>query len=148
MKRLPFVLLVASAVAPAAEAPDNDATKKDLDRMQGDWVVVSMVRDGRKIPDEDARAHFRTVKGDQYTSFHSGKLLGKGTFTLDATRTPRTIDVFPDGGPKDKPIKGIYEFNGETQKICLAGPDMERPTKFESTEGSQITVTVSKRQKK
>ncbi len=148
MKRFFFVLFLVGVAAQAAETKKDDPNKKDLEKMQGDWVVVSMVKDGPKIPDDDAQALFRTVKGDQYSVSRFDKPIGKGSFTLDATKTPRAIDAFPAGRPKDKPVLGIYEFEGERYKACFAPPGKDRPTKFEAPEGSGNTLTVYEREKK
>ena len=49
---------------------------------------------------------------------------------------------------RDKPLLGIYEFDGEKMKLCFAGPGKERPTAFTSEAGSGQTLTVWVREKK
>jgi uncharacterized protein (TIGR03067 family) len=133
----------------AADQPKSDANKKDLDRLQGDWAAVAMVHDGQKLPDDDAQSLFRTIKGDQYTVFLFKKALSKGTFKLDATVKPKTIDFLPAGtAAKPQPILGIYEFDGDTWKVCYAFPDKERPKEFTAKEGSGHTLAVWVREKK
>src|SRR5262245_39735599 len=83
-----ILLLASVGLLLAADAPQDAASKKDLEKMQGDWVVVSYVRDGEKIPDDDAQALFRTVKGNEYTVSRFDKVIGGGTFTIDATKKP------------------------------------------------------------
>jgi uncharacterized protein (TIGR03067 family) len=142
MKRLLFVLLTLVGLT-AANAAKEDAAAEDLKKMQGDWVVVTMESDGMKIPDDDAQALFRTVKGDQYTVFRYRRVIGKGTIQLDATKKPRTFDARPAGGARDaKPILGIYEFDGDKLKLCYAGPGKDRPTQFRTEEGSGHTLAV------
>jgi uncharacterized protein (TIGR03067 family) len=126
----------------------DDAGKKDLEKMQGDWAAVSMVQDGMKIPDDDAQALFRTIKGNDYTVYRYDKALSKGTFTLDATKKPRTIDFLPANAPNRMPIQGIYEFEGERLKYCYAPPGKPRPADFAAKEGSGHTLTVWEREKK
>jgi uncharacterized protein (TIGR03067 family) len=148
MKRLTFLLLVLALGMGAEGAKEEDA-EKDLKKMQGDWVVVSMEVDGMRIPDDDAQALFRTVKEDKYTVFRYRKLAGKGTIKLDATKKPRAIDALPDGAAgKGKPILGIYEFDGEKLKLCFAPPGMPRPTEFQSKEDSGHTLTIWQPEKK
>jgi uncharacterized protein (TIGR03067 family) len=147
MKRLPFLLLVL-AFASGAEGPNEDAAAKDLKRMEGDWVVVSMEVDGMKVPDEDAMAYFRSVKGDQYTVSRYRKVAGKGTIKLDVTKKPRAIDALPGGaGGEGKSLLGIYEFDGNKLKLCFARPGAARPTEFSSKEGSGHNLTVWQREK-
>ena len=61
--------------------------KERMEKMQGDWAAVSMVRDGMPFPKDDAQSFFRTVKGDKYTVFHFSEVVNQGTFTIDARRT-------------------------------------------------------------
>ncbi|HZY88466.1 MAG TPA: hypothetical protein VFE78_26750, partial [Gemmataceae bacterium] len=77
MNRVVLLLLAAGPLA-AADAPAGDS-KKDLEQMQGDWAADSFVTDGMKLPDDDAQALFRTVKGDAYTVSRFKKVAGKGT---------------------------------------------------------------------
>jgi uncharacterized protein (TIGR03067 family) len=144
MTRVVLLLLAAGALA-AADAPAGD-DKKDLERMQGDWACDSYVVDGMKLPDDDAQAYFRTIQGDAYAVSRFKKVLGKGTIKLDASKKPKAIDALPAG--RDKPLLGIYEFDGERMKLCFAGPGKERPTAFTSEEGSGHTLTVWVREKK
>jgi uncharacterized protein (TIGR03067 family) len=144
MKRLlPGVIAVLALVA----AEPNDASKKDLSLMQGDWAAESMVRDGYKFPEEDAQAYFRTVKGDSCSVSRFNKVSGKGTLKLDATKNPKAIDFVLDGG-KAPPIAGIYSIEGDTLTLCFASPGKPRPTKMASEPDSGMTLSVWKREKK
>jgi uncharacterized protein (TIGR03067 family) len=148
MKRT-LIALLAVALLTAADAPGDEAAKKDLELMQGDWAAVTMIKDGFKYEDNDAQAYFRTVKGSDYSVFRFNKMLGKGTFKLDATKKPKAIDFLPAtaSGP-GKPLLGIYEINGDTYKICYTPPEKERPTDFSAGEGTGHTLTVWEREKK
>jgi uncharacterized protein (TIGR03067 family) len=144
MRRAILLLLAAGLLG---AAPKDDAGKKDLARMQGDWAGEKYVTNGYQVEDDEAQALFRTVKGNAYTVFRFSKALGKGTFTLDAGKTPRAIDLTPAGG-KTKPILGIYKIEGDTLTICYAQPGKPRPAKFAAEEGSGHTLTVWTREKK
>jgi uncharacterized protein (TIGR03067 family) len=139
-----FVILAGSLMA--ADPPTEDAAKKDLERMQGDWAAVSYVRDGQKLPDDDAQALFRTVKDNQYTVYQYRKAIGQGTFTLDAAKKPRTIDAMPKG--QTQAMRGIYEIDGKTLKLCFAPAGKDRPTDFTAKEGTGHALTVWEREKK
>jgi uncharacterized protein (TIGR03067 family) len=143
------LLLTLTAGLLVAAEPADDAGKKDLERMQGDWAVHSMTRDGQPLPDDDAQSLFRTVKGDGYTIFRFDKAIGRGTVKLDATKTPRAIDASPANAPAGSPpLPGIYEFDGDKLRICFAGPGGERPKDFSCKAGSGHTLTVWEREKK
>jgi len=148
MKPRLFLIATLGALA-AADAPKDDASAKDLKKLQGDWAAVSMVVDGEKIPDDEAQALFRTIKDNEYTVFRFNKAIGKGKFKLDATKKASTIDVFPaNAAPNAKPILGIYELDDNTFKFCYARPGKDRPTDFSAKQGSGHTLTVWEREKK
>lgn len=147
MSRILAVLLVVSGVS-WADPPSEDAGKKDLAMMQGDWNMVSMVRDGKPIPDADVRATSRTVQGNQYRVLRSGNVIGKGTFKIDATKKPKTIDFSPESADNDQVMLGIYEFDGDNFKLCYAPGGKDRPTAFSSKDGEGQTLSVYRRVKK
>jgi uncharacterized protein (TIGR03067 family) len=147
--RLKLPTLIFALALLAADSPADDASKKDLEKLQGDWVGVSYMRDGEKADPDDAQSLFRTIKDDTYTISRFDKQIGKGTFTIDATKKPKTIDAYPGGSKdKNKVVRGIYELKGNTLKICSAAPGKDRPTEFTSKEGSGHTLTVWEREKK
>ena len=140
------LLLAAAGLLIAAEAPQDEATKKELEKMQGDWVMVESTHDGKKMSNEDVKLFKRTVKNDRYTITRGGEVIGEGTFKLDPTKKPKTIEAVRTAGPdKDKPMLGIYEVEGDTYKVCLALPGEERPKAFESKEGTKHTVSIWKK---
>jgi uncharacterized protein (TIGR03067 family) len=124
-----------------------DGEAKDKEAMQGDWNCDKMVRDGMALPDDAAQALFRNVKGDAYTVHRFRAKAGSGTFKLDASKTPKQIDMTPDGG-KAGTIEGIYKIDGDKLTMCYAAPKGKRPTAFESKEDSGVTLTVWVREKK
>jgi uncharacterized protein (TIGR03067 family) len=144
----PHTLLLWAALLPSADIPAADASAKDLAKMQGDWMVVSTTIDGSKLPDEEAQTLFRTVNGNAYTIFRFSKTISRGTFKIDATKTPKTIDSTPAAPSKAGPVLGIYEFDGKTLKICNGRPGMPRPTQFGPKEGSNQTEVVWQPEKK
>jgi uncharacterized protein (TIGR03067 family) len=141
------VCLLCVAVAAPAFADKEDASAKDREAMQGDWACESLTRDGMAFPDDDAQSLFRTVKGDSYVVSRFRTKAGSGTFTLDATKTPKEIDIVPDGAKKVV-IKGIYKIDKDELTICHAAPGAKRAAAFASKEGSGDTLTVWKKEKK
>lgn len=72
----------------------------------------------------------------------------KGSFKLDPTKKPKTIDMtFPAAldAKEDQKVLGIYELEGDTLRLCY-GPDRgKRPTELNSKAGSKRSVIVFKR---
>ena len=63
---------------------------------------------------------------------------------MDATKTPRTINVKALDGSLDQ--LGIYRLEGDDLKICFCGGEkQERPTEFASKKGSPMILFVYKR---
>ncbi len=128
-------------------ADDAELTKKDLQKMQGEWACSEMVRDGNKLEPDDAQAYFRSVQGESYTISKYRKVLGTGTIKIDAGKTPREIDAQPAlQGAKLQ--KGIYEWDGDKLKIIFGPAGGDRPKDFKAAPGSQRAYTLWEREKK
>jgi uncharacterized protein (TIGR03067 family) len=143
-----LVLTVAAAALAAAWADENEAVKKDLAGLQGEWVMVSGSADGQPMPDEMVKQMKRVCKGDEITVTMGGQLYLKAKITLDPSKKPKTIDYLMTGGfTKGKTQLGVYELQGDEFKACFAAPGAERPTDFTSEPGAKRTVSLWKRQK-
>jgi uncharacterized protein (TIGR03067 family) len=129
-------------------AAKDDPNKKDQDAMQGDWACESYVVGGGALDDDNAQSIFRTNKGDTYTLYLFRKKIGGGTFKLDATKTPRQIDLIPEGKGKEATVKGIYKLQKGTLTICAGDPGKDRPAAFESKMGTGHTLSVWKKEEK
>ena len=88
------------------------------------------------------------MKGKRFASFVAGKLV-HGDFKIDPLAKPKTIDIiFTEGPGKGHSQKGIYELDGDTQKICIAMPDQPRPTEFVTSPESGHIIEILKREKR
>jgi uncharacterized protein (TIGR03067 family) len=143
--RLHALLVLAVGLLLAADAKE-DTAKKELKKLEGTWQVVSMEMDGQKQPEDEAKQFKVVIKGNKYSLKRGDDTVNQGTFTIDATKKPKTIDIKPsEGDNSGQTMLGIYEQDGDTQKTCYAQPDKKRPTKFSSDDGQ--TLIVQKRQK-
>jgi uncharacterized protein (TIGR03067 family) len=132
-----------------AADPKDDAAKKDLEKFQGKWALISAQRDGKKTPDEEAKKIKLTIQGNKFVLYKDAEVISEGTFTLDPAKKPKQIDETATAGPnKGKTFLAIYEIDEEHQKICFAAPGKERPTDFSSEPGSGHLLQVWKREKK
>jgi uncharacterized protein (TIGR03067 family) len=142
-------LLLCAVLAAAGDVPPADANKIDLAKMQGDWGALAVIDNGTKLPDDEAQTLFRTISGDHFALFRFSKPLNQGTFKLDATKRPKTIEVTQEGAKGNaKPILGIYEFDGARLRICNARPGLPRPTEFGAKAGSRHSQVVWELEKK
>jgi uncharacterized protein (TIGR03067 family) len=156
MKTNSLKLLLAMVGLLVAAGPANDEeAKKDAEKMQGTWAAISYVQDGQgegeKGAAEDSPIRF-VFKGDRITILVDvEEASAKGTFKLDASGKPRTIDMVFPGVPDAKNRQvglGIYEVDGDTLKLCYGPDGVKRPTEFKSLPKSQHNMFIFKRIKK
>jgi uncharacterized protein (TIGR03067 family) len=140
-----LVATLAVVVCLAADAPKEDS-KKDMEKLQGEWILASLERDGEQLPEEQAKSRKRSIKGDKFTITRDGETLAQGTFTLDASKKPKTLDAKLEGN--DEAVQAIYELDGDTFKMCYAQPGQPRPKEFAGKADSGHTLAVWKRVKK
>jgi uncharacterized protein (TIGR03067 family) len=135
-------LVAGFLLVPAAH---QDA-KKDLERLQGAWVMESLEIDGEQVPAEKLAGTTLTMSGNKYIVTVKGKM-HETVITLDPAKKPKAIDmVFAEGPNKDKVHRGIYDLQGDTFKICRGqGPEAERPTEFATEASSGKFIVVWKR---
>jgi uncharacterized protein (TIGR03067 family) len=129
--------------ASALPAADD---KEDMDRFEGEWSGVSLVLNGQALPADFVKSFKRVVKGNETTVLNGGQVILKATYTVDASKSPRSIDYQITQGPdKGKMQLGIYEFEGEMVRVCLSQPGSDRPTEFASKAGDGRTFGVWKK---
>ncbi|VTR93754.1 unnamed protein product [Gemmata massiliana] len=140
-------VLVASLFAPAADL--NEAARKELKALEGDWVLVSTAANGiERDLSEDERIAV-TVTG---TKFTFGKL-GDGEITaLDPSTSPKIVDFKmlrkPESGVTNEAIFKV-EKDALTVVVYL-GEGSRRPANFDAAteKESQTAKFVLKRVKK
>lgn len=145
-------LLVAALALAAADAPKDD-TKKDLEKLQGEWTISTITYDGGDVPGDIVSKLRFEVKGDEWAvkgDDEVAKEYGKAKLKLDATVKPRLIDFhIGEGSEKGADVEGIYEWTGADEiKICAKVLGKERPAEFASAENSRVVLMVLKRQAK
>jgi uncharacterized protein (TIGR03067 family) len=151
MKTLKNALMIGFTIVALTpvRAEENEAVKKDLAALQGEWTMVSGSADGQAMPDDVRKQMKRVCKGDETTTTMGDRVFLKAKITLDPSKKPKTIDYqMTDGFTKGKTQLGIYELEGDTFKSCFAKPGDDRPTDFTSKSGDGHTSSVWKREKK
>jgi uncharacterized protein (TIGR03067 family) len=132
------LLTLATALALTATV---HAEPKDDEKVQGEWTVTAAEK-GKKPIGDLANASL-TIKGDQIT-LDNGDKKETVTFVLDPAKAPKHITITDRG---EKKIGGIYKLEGDTLTICFIHDSDERPTSFETKEGTALTLLVLKRKK-
>lgn len=146
--RLRMTLVLGTAVLLTAAAPEN-ASKKELEKFQGTWKLVSMEAEGSKVEENVFKGSKLTIKGDKVTMTSPGDAVYQGVFKFDLSHKPKRLDLsFTDGPEKGNTSLGIYEIDGETFKVCLGLTGKPRPQEFVTKAGSGHVLEVWKKEKK
>ncbi len=143
---LNYLSVVTIGLLLGADAPRQEQVQKELEKFQGDWVIVSYTVDGKPATPEQLKTLKLTVKGAVSTFQRDGQT-SHGLYKLDPTHKPKEIDIQINDGPnKGKMDVGIYQFDGQKLLICLAAPgSKDRPREFVSKTGSGHTLEVWQR---
>jgi uncharacterized protein (TIGR03067 family) len=122
----------------------SDAITEELKRLQGTWKQIAYERDGVTEPlDERGWDPRVTFTGDVFVvTLADGSIPIKGTFRLDPTREPKTIDWMDTiGEDAGKTLLAIYSLEGDQLVFCAAYPGLERPTEFRTRQGQVLRVS-------
>jgi uncharacterized protein (TIGR03067 family) len=97
--------------------------------LQGTWAVTSL--NGQAIPD-GAPELTLTFSGNKYHQTLAGQVNERGTFKVDASKKPMTIDLaITEGDDAGKTQLGIIEVTGDTMRCNLDTPGAgQRPADF------------------
>jgi uncharacterized protein (TIGR03067 family) len=132
---------------PAVEL--SPEAKKELDGLAGCWNFKEFTFDGKKY------------QFGIYWTFEGGKVIESLEPNKGQTRRSGLVTQLDPGkkfievnftsgvgGSPTGKFQGVYEQDGDTLKVCLAGLDHPAPTAFESTAGSGAMLMVFKKVKK
>jgi uncharacterized protein (TIGR03067 family) len=146
MRLLTFLSVSMLTFAPfATAAPPDRPVEGDLAKLQGAWTT-------KAGPNKDIPVLLE-IKEDRVTVRLKVPLQGleiraEGTVRVDESVTPHALDWtgFTALDGQDMPeVLAIYEFKGETFRICNGGPNSDRPTEFKPGENSLADVLEFRR---
>jgi uncharacterized protein (TIGR03067 family) len=149
------ILAIAAAFLPltivGAPGPKTEVKPEtELQRMAGTWEYQSQAIGGRELP-ADRRANIWVVIDGDVMTRETGLAPGaKDKIKLDTTTSPKSIDLISIDHPSGKTFTevGIYEWDGETLRLCMDNTGKERPKEFKSPAGKeQIYLSVLKKRK-
>ncbi len=121
---------------------------EEIALLQGEWSLVSGVRDGDELPAELVKTGKRLVKGNETTVLFGNEVFLKAAFSLAPTASPKTIDyIVTAGESRGQTQLGVYALLGDTVTYCLAPPGRPRPEALAIKPGTGGVLTVWKRKK-
>ena len=137
-----FPTIILAVIACTWIAADNQKPKAD--DLQGSWELQRLEANGRKIDKKPASMIF-TFKEDELVMkitpvAGSPAMEHKYKISLSPDKDPAEIEMEGEfkGGRKGK-AAGIYEIKDDILRLGLSTEKLEeRPTKFESKEGTQL----------
>jgi len=125
--------------------PDFAAQARARTELQGEWVAVSVHKDGTATPVEPGTTRYVFVGN---TIIHTGPTVGSAhiLYRVDAAKEPHEIDLqFIGGTVGPWTARGIYRVEDGTLSLCYGGPDASRPTDFTGRPGQGRTALVLER---
>ena len=116
-----------------------------MERLQGVWSMVSLEADGRAVPASALGGARIAIHGGHFTSTGMGAKY-EGTVEVDATRTPKTINMkFTEGPEKGNTNYGIYELDANKLRIYFSTESNERPKEFPAKPTTGMILMVLER---
>jgi len=126
----------------------REALQEELARLEGEWTLVSGMRDGQALPEDFVRIGRRLVEGNETTVLFGTQVYLKAAFALGVASDPKTIDyIVTAGDGRGESQLGVYALEGDTVTYCLAAAGQPRPKGLSLAPGAGGVVTVWKRKK-
>ena len=140
----PAVLLLIGGTLAFAQ---DDAAKKDLRALQGEWVMAALEVNGTDVPANKLEGTVLTIKDDRYIVKVKDKQTTTAAIELNPKKNPKELNMTPqDGDKKDMLLKAIYRIDGDTFKMARGlNPEQERPNQFATWPGTNYFVVTWKK---
>jgi uncharacterized protein (TIGR03067 family) len=151
MTRYVLMALVVGLLLAAGPVPKEDEAKKEAEKLQGAWQIVSY--ESRGVVSDRQKDDVQCVVVKNTVVFkENGKVVIKATFTLDPSKTPTAITLTCTEGEipeeKGKVEHGIYEVDKDSMKWCVTDEgEKDRPKEFVTKKGSTHAIYTFKKGK-
>jgi eukaryotic-like serine/threonine-protein kinase len=116
----------------------------DKELIQGLWQFSGTASDGKA-----AEAQFFFKDDSVYTlDRNEKKNTSEGTYKLDSSKNPKHIDIIittPVEKSGTQLVRGLYELDGNTLKLCLPPPGKERPNNMSEDKTTEFRLIILKK---
>lgn len=137
--------------SPAAASRDDFeyVASPTLERLQGDWSAVKVIKDGQELPSFMSATGRRSASKNEVKVWFGGQLMIHALVRINESGKPILIDYYNLSGPMNGVVQhGIMQWLGDVACFCMAAPGAPRPTDFACVAGSGQTLSRWKRAKK
>jgi uncharacterized protein (TIGR03067 family) len=144
--RLASAMLILSAVGLFSA---DDAKKDDAESLKGKWSVVSLSTGGQAAEGDLIKDLKMDFDDKTYSVTGSEPFLEEGNYTIDASKSPKTIDFdIKKGQEAGKLQLGLFKIDGTKLTIVVSqAGSKERPTSLKVEPGSMISEIVLEKAK-
>jgi uncharacterized protein (TIGR03067 family) len=133
---------VAGGTAPSAVGPGDTAHADPaafacpvtplIRSLQGQWVSVEVVANGKRLPEHYLTRGLRTMTGTEVEVAFGGQTMVRAKVRIDETRDPIAIDYCDLRAEHIGELNyGIMEWVGEDVRFLMAAAGDPRPTSFD-----------------
>jgi uncharacterized protein (TIGR03067 family) len=133
-----------SGLMPEVAPSDHDAVQEELAKLEGSWLLVYWLYDGREQSAPGGRP-VMSFAGDRFTIRIGQVVIERGRIEgLAPDRTPKPYDYVPteaNGKPVELKYPGIYLLQDDLFIACV-GYRGERPRSFSAAAGSRHELVV------
>lgn len=141
----------ASAVPPDAPTTEDSGelsqSEAELVRYAGTWRVVSIEANGETNSDDNRTILVENRPDGSWALTVDGREIASGTNKLDPLAVPKEIDIEITAGDGSGTIlRGIYDIDDDSRRLCFRGGNGWRPREFSATAGSDSVLVVFERQ--
>ena len=145
MKLANAFVMISAVVFIAADEPKKD----DAEALKGNWSAVSLKQGGKSAPDDLIKKFKANFDGKGYTNIVDGEVIEVGGYTVDISKTPRTIDFdIKKGQGEGKKQLGIFQIEGNKLTLVVADPGApDRPKSMKPEDTDPVVEVVLERAK-
>jgi uncharacterized protein (TIGR03067 family) len=121
--------------------------EEEQERLAGTWRVIGAEVEGTPIPPREYRELRMTFADGKFVARRGDEEPQEGTYTLEPRKNPRRIDITRGNSPTgSRKQLGIYQFTGDTLRICTFDNGTDRPTSFDTRDRPGCTLLVLRRE--
>jgi uncharacterized protein (TIGR03067 family) len=124
---------------------NDEASRNEIENLQGVWRTVSVEVDGSPVADHHFKNATLAIAGDRFilrNPVPDADQITEGGFRVDAATVPKRLFLTLDNG---QTIEEIYELDRDTLKVCYPTRQGSRASAFKTTPQSGLSLVTYKR---